>query len=193
MDASSVSNLGNICGLKQPKVYNPFRTIVGHTNINLIWRLKFESLIEILQGLNILLISETKIDYPFLGCSRPYHLNEAAKDESILLDVKQGIPSKRIKEIYLNKELNFFLKNGLQVVHTTHIFTNSFINFVQHWQNNNCKYNQASTYHPNCSGNNLGKAHWEYGYLIILRNFNLNVTEKHMSKFMRQSEKRNNW
>ena len=58
-------NTNGICELKQLRNQNPHRIIIGHLNINSI-RNKFESLVRFIgNNLDILMVSETKIDDAF--------------------------------------------------------------------------------------------------------------------------------
>ena len=85
-------NTNDICELKQLRNQNPHRIIIGHLNINSI-RNKFESLVTFVgNNLDILMISETKIDDTFPesqflieGFSKPFRLDRTAKDGGILL------------------------------------------------------------------------------------------------------------
>ena len=72
--------------LKHPRNENPYRVIIGHININSIIN-KFESLVKYVKNnLDILMVSETKIDATFPesqflmeGFSTPYRLDRTAK------------------------------------------------------------------------------------------------------------------
>ena len=58
-------NTNDICDLKQLRNQNPHRVIIGHLNINSV-RNKFESLVRFVgNNLDILMVSETKIDDTF--------------------------------------------------------------------------------------------------------------------------------
>ena len=93
-------------GIKGLRNQNPFRVIIGHININSI-RNKFEPLVSFINNnLDILMISETKINDTFLdsqfliqGFSVPYRLDRAAKEGEILLYIREDIPSKLIKKV----------------------------------------------------------------------------------------------
>ena len=75
-------NFSESCELQNLRNKNPFRVIIGHININSI-RNKFESLMKLVnKNLDILMISETKIDDTFPesqflieGFSAPYRLD----------------------------------------------------------------------------------------------------------------------
>ena len=79
-------NTNDTCELKQLRNQNPHRIIIGHLNINSI-RNKFESLVTFVgNNLDILMISETKIDDTFPkskflieGFSKPFRLDRTAK------------------------------------------------------------------------------------------------------------------
>ena len=96
-------NTYNFRGINDLRNQNPFRVIMGHININFI-RNKFEPLVSFTsKNLDILMISETKIDdiFPdsqFLieGFSVPYRLDHTAKGGGILLYISEDIPSEHI-------------------------------------------------------------------------------------------------
>ena len=93
-------------GINDLRNQNPFRVIIGHININSI-RNKFEPLVSFINNnLDILMISETKIndtfpDSQFLieGFSVPYRPDRTAKGGGILLYIREDIPSERIKKV----------------------------------------------------------------------------------------------
>ena len=94
-------NTNDICELKQLRNQNPHKIIIGHLNINSI-RNKFESLVTFVgNNLDILMISETKIDDTFPesqflieGFSKPFRLHRTAKD------IREDIPCIRYKRGY---------------------------------------------------------------------------------------------
>ena len=98
-------NTYDIRELKHLRNENPYRVIIGHISINSI-RNKFESLVKYVgNDLDILVVSETKIDDTFPesqflieGFSTSYRLDLTAKGGRILLYIKQNIPSKYIKK-----------------------------------------------------------------------------------------------
>ena len=79
-------NTYDIRELKHLRNENPYRVIIGHININSIIN-KFESLVKYVKNnLDILMVSETKIDATFPesqflmeGFSTPYRLDRTAK------------------------------------------------------------------------------------------------------------------
>ena len=107
---------------KKLRVNNPLRIIVGQLNINSI-RNKFDALCSIFkQKINVLLISETKIDDTFPlaqfcveGCSTPYRLDRTYKGGGLLLHVRDDIPSKQIKLKFIENEAfeGFFVEINL--------------------------------------------------------------------------------
>ena len=80
---------------------NPHRITIGHLNINSI-RNKFESLAKFASNnLDILMVSETKIDNTFPetqflieGFPKPFRLDRTAKSGRILLYIREDIPCK---------------------------------------------------------------------------------------------------
>ena len=95
-------NLGS--NLHRVRIENPSRIIFGQININSI-RNKFDLLMNIIKNeIDILMISETKIDNSFpisqftmTGYSIPFRLDRTSHGDGILLLVKEDIPCKTIK------------------------------------------------------------------------------------------------
>ena len=116
-------NEENTYGIRDLKhLKNPFRVIIGHININSI-RNKFEPLVKYVgNNLDILMVSETKIDDTFPesqflieSFSTPYRLDRTAKGGGILLYIRQDIPSKYIKKITVNESFEgFFVEINLR-------------------------------------------------------------------------------
>ena len=85
-------------------IENPSRIIFGQININSI-RSKFDLVMNIIKNeIDILMISETKIDNSFpisqftmTGYSIPFRLDRASHGGGIFLFVREDIPSKIIK------------------------------------------------------------------------------------------------
>ena len=110
------ANTNDIRGIKDLRNQNPFRFIIGHIDINSI-RNKFEPLMRFRNNnLDILMISETKIDDTFPdsqflieGFSVSYNLDRTAKGGGILLCIREDITSKRIKKSHLTRHLKGFL------------------------------------------------------------------------------------
>ena len=110
------ANTNDIREIKDLRNQNPFRFIIGHIDINSI-RNKFEPLMRFRNNnLDILMISETKIDDTFPdsqflieGFSVSYNLDRTAKGGGILLCIREDITSKRIKKSHLTRHLKGFL------------------------------------------------------------------------------------
>ena len=85
-------NTSDFCEINDLRNQHPFRVIIGHININSI-RNKFEPLVSFINNnLDILMISETKIDDTFSDSqflikdfSVPYRLDHTAKEGGILI------------------------------------------------------------------------------------------------------------
>ena len=109
-------NTSDFCGINDLGNQNPFRVIIGHININSI-RNKFEPLVSFINNnVDILMISETKIDDTFPGTqflikvfSVSYRLDRTAKGGGILPYIREDIPSKRIKKSHAMSHLKGFL------------------------------------------------------------------------------------
>ena len=102
---SGCSNEGNFTnakvGVQEMKFKCPDKLIMGHLNINSI-RNKFDALSLIIKNnVDILMISETKLDDSFLTAqfllhsfSAPYRLDRNSKGGGILLYIREDIPSR---------------------------------------------------------------------------------------------------
>ena len=97
------SSAESVASLKKLRVENPNRLVFGHLHINSI-RNKFEIFKNIIQGkLDILLVSEKKIDITFPsgqfiipGFALPYRFDRNSKGGGWLLYLREDIPSKII-------------------------------------------------------------------------------------------------
>ena len=124
VNKNSINKNDNFCNtLQKLIVNNPLRIIVGQLNINSI-RNKFDALCNVFkQKIDILLVSETKIDDTFPlaqfcveGYSTPYRLNRTCKGGGLLLYVRDDIPSKQIKLKFIENEAfeGFFVEINLR-------------------------------------------------------------------------------
>lgn len=106
LDNSLINVFGSLRKKQKGKI------IIGHININSI-RKKFDALVDAIRGnLDILMISETKIDESFpaaqfliSGYSQPYRLDRNCFGGGILLYIREDIPSKNLFCEKLNKEI----------------------------------------------------------------------------------------
>ena len=94
-----------IDALNEMRKKNPNRIIITHLNINSI-RNKFEILKEVVGKIDILLISETKLDDTFplnqfilKRFTPPYRLGRMIHGGRLMLFVKEDIPSKMLPNI----------------------------------------------------------------------------------------------
>ena len=111
--------------LKNVRLKNSDKVIIGHININSL-RHNFYLLPEIFQNkVGLLMISKTKLNFLFpvaqfyiKSYSKPNRLDKKSKVGGLTLQVKEEIPSKLINLSWINHEKkNFFLeilknKNG---------------------------------------------------------------------------------
>ena len=99
-------------GIKDLRNQNPFRVIIGHIDI-ISFRNKFELLLSFINyNLDILVISETKIDDTFPdsqflieGFSVSCRLDRTDKGGGILPYIREDILSKRIKKSHLTSQI----------------------------------------------------------------------------------------
>ena len=165
--------------LNDIRVKNIHRVIISHLNINSI-RNKFEALSDIIKNkIDIVLISETKLDSSFPnslfyidGFSPPYRKNRNKRGGGLILYVRNDIPSKELRTIPIpiDKdcifiEINLFKKKWLVCG-----FYNPHKNQIE---------NQI-TFLCNC----LNYYASYYDNIIILGDFNSEPTESHMKEFI---------
>ena len=173
---SDQKNLGS--NLHKVRIENPSRIIFGQMNINSI-RNKFDLLMNIIKNeIDILMISETKIDNSFpisqftmTGYSIPFRLDRTRHGGGILLFFREDIPSKIIKtdcdpdfeEIFV--EINLRKKKWLLC----------------------CSYNPHKrniTNHLKNICKTLDKLNSTYDNLVLLGDFNTEPEERSISEFL---------
>ena len=113
--------------LKALRLKNTNRIIFSHLNINSI-RNKFEDLINLITPyVDILLVSETKLDESFPlkqffieGYSPPFRLDRSSHGGGLLLYIREHIPSKVLKTAFTKEglfiEINLKKKSGCYLV-----------------------------------------------------------------------------
>ena len=143
-------------------------------------RNKFESLVRFVgNNLDILMVSETKIDDTFLksqflieGFSKPFRLDRIAKGGRILLYIREDIPCRNIKQITLNNLFEgFFVELNLK---SRKCVLGSSYN--PHKENITSHLSNVSTA--------LDKLCSDDENIILLGDFNVEVKEKNISDFM---------
>ena len=106
--------------LKNIKIKNVNRLVIGHLNINSI-RGKFESLKEIIQNyIDILVVSESKLDESFPpaqfkidGYDLPYRKDRNKNGGGVMIFVREDLACKEVKDIS-DKGEGTFLKLNLR-------------------------------------------------------------------------------
>ena len=152
------------------------KLIFAHLNINSI-RNKFEELIIQVKGtVDVLMISETKIDDSFPmanflidGFSQPYRIDRNSSGVWIMLYVRKDIPSNLLKVESLPVE-GFYVELKLR---------------SENWLIN-CSYNpnrNAIGNHLEALSDFLDFHSSSYNNIIILGDFNVSVEEPHMKTF----------
>ena len=130
-------------------------------------------------NLDILMISETKIDDTFPdsqflieGFSSPYRLDRTSKGGGILLYIREDIPSKYIKNVKIDKSFEgFFVEINLR---------------SKKWLLA-CSYNphrDKITSHLKSISTALDNLSSQYENIILLGDFNVETEEKNISDFM---------
>ena len=125
-NSEECDNESAFCLLKNLRRRNWKKIIIGHLNINSI-RNKIDLLADLIKGnIDIMVISETKIDETFpssqfsiSGFSSPYRLDRNKQGGGLLFYVRNDIPSKQIKCSFCNDieciivEINIWKKKWL--------------------------------------------------------------------------------
>ena len=101
--------------MKNPRLKNLNKVLIGHININSL-RNKFELLSEIRDKIDLLMISETKLNSSFPNAqfymksySKPYRLDRNRKGGGIILYVREDIRLKLINSSCTNHNKEYFL------------------------------------------------------------------------------------
>ena len=161
--------------LRNLRLKNPNRLICAHLNINSI-RNKFESLTNIIKDrIDILMISETKLDLSFPkgqfqlhGYSEPYRLDRNGYGGGILFYIREDIPSKIIESKM--KIEGFFVELNLR--RKKWLLCCSY----------NPKYSQIS-HHLEEIGKDLDILSSNYENILLLGDFNTEPSDTALSNF----------
>ena len=175
----------NVMKNKSPHVFlqelrkkNEDNVIIAHLNINFLQN-KFEPLATLVQDkIDILIISETKIDESFTsnqfmidGYSIPFREDRNSHGGGLLIYVREDIPCKRLKTINVSGDIEaIFIEVNIR----------------------NCKWLLMGGYNPNNENisyflSNVSKIIdtylKDYENIILIGDFNSSVTEHTMSEF----------
>ena len=169
----------SLSDLQQIRINNPLRLIIGQIIINSI-RNKFDALMnQIKDNIDILMISETKIDdtfpeiqFCFPRFSKPFRLEKTCNGGGILLFIREDIPSKLIKTKFLPKNFEgFFVEINLR--RKKWLLCCSY----------NSHKNKISS-HLDIISKSLDDFSTTYDNLMLLGDFNVEPEEKHMVDFL---------
>ena len=171
---------GNVCNiLKNIKIKNVNRLIIGNLNINSIAN-KFDQLKTIIPGyIDILVIVETKLDVSFPesqflieGYSTPYRLDRNRNGGGVMIYVREDIPSKKLMKQNLPDDIEgLFIEINLR----------------------KCKWLLFGSYHPPSQPDqyyfdNIGRAldiyNKFYNKSLLVGDFNAEETEPCLNSFL---------
>ena len=169
-------------GLKVMEENSPNKIIVGHLNINSLWN-KFEALQFIInRNLDIILLSETKLDDSFPSAQFmlknfgiPYRLDRNSNGGGLLLYVREDIPSKFLKVKFdcniesICAEVN--LRKRKWFINGSYSTNKSF-----------------SLNHLECLNPIIDEYSKVYQNLLFLGDFNASVSEKCLAEFCNLNE-----
>ena len=161
-------------GLKEMKEKSPNKLIVEHLNINSI-RNKFEFLEDIInRNLDIILLSETKLDDSFpsaqfilKGYGVPYRFDRNSKGGGLLFYIREDIPSKFLK-----------LRSGCNIESIC-----VEINLRKRKWFINSSNNPLITNHLECPNRIIDEYRKKYQNFLFLGDFNVTTNEKYMEEF----------
>ena len=161
--------------LNNLRLKNPKRLIFGHSNINSV-RNKFDLLGDIIKNnVDILMISETKLDSSFPnrqfqihGYSEPYRFDRNGNGSGILVFIREEIPSKLVESQM--KIEGFFIELNLR--RKKWLLCCSY----------NPKYSQIS-YHLKEIGKDLDVLTSKYENIVLMGDFNAEPTDIALSDF----------
>ena len=179
------ASLNPLLKIKNLRLSNVNRVIIGNLNINSLTN-KFDQLKEIvLEYIDILVITETKLDNTFLnaqflvpGFSKPFRLDRNRKGGGVMIYVRENIPSKLLTKHVLPSDIEcIFLE----------------LNFRK------CKWLLVGTYHPPSQNDhyffeNLDKAidvYSHYEKVLLAGDFNAEISEFCLDSFLYQHELKN--
>ena len=179
----------NVCldDLKQIKIKNIHRIVIGQININSL-RNKFDLLSNMISGnIDILLVTETKLDNSFpeaqfqiKGYANPYRLDRNGNGGGILLYVREDIPTKLLKNTSFNN-------NKLEAIFVE-------INLRKKKWLLSCSYNPHKSEisnHLNEIGKHFDSYSSKYENYLIMGDFNAEPSEHAMANFMQTYSLRN--
>ena len=164
--------------LRNLKIKNINRLVIGHLNINSIRR-KFDSLKTIVDSnIDILVITETKLDESFLtnmfdieGYTLPFRQDKNINSGGVLIYVKEGIPCRVLKTHKGSENVEgIFLEINLR--------KRKWLLFGGY---NNCKYNINNFL--NKIGPTLDHYMCKLDNFILLGDYNSEMTENAMKEF----------
>ena len=185
LDASNM-NIGDAkIGLKEMKNLSPEKIIIGHLNINSI-RYKIDQLsFTIGNNIDILLISETKLDNSFPSAQFtlqnfkiPYRYDRTDRGGGLLLYVRKDIPSKFI---------------SVRSLHDIEILVIEINLRKRKWAllGSYNPHRSNIKYHVECLNRILDEISTQYDNYIVFGDFNVSVEEDSMDQFCNLNDLKN--
>ena len=163
--------------IRNLKLVNPNKIILGHLNINSI-RKKFECLKDIIcHNIDILLISETKLNNSFPegqfcinGYHNPFRADRTDKGGGLLLFIKEHIPCRRLK-VDLPPEVEAIVVE-INLKKRKWLLIGSY-----------CPHKNMINNHLDNIGKHLNKLYVKYENIILMGDLNSEITEEYMQMF----------
>ena len=185
MGTSSEILADSFCKIKKTRIEHVNNVIIGNLNINSFLN-KFDELKVPVNGmLNILIITETKLDDTFPvsqfhidGFSKPYRLDRNRNGGGVIIYVREDIPSKILTKHVLPTDIEaLFIE----------------LNFRK------CKWLLSGIYHPPSQSDeyffdrldNALDVHPNYKNILLVGDFNAHIGETSLGTFLYQQELKN--
>ena len=170
------SFLGPKSDLRQLRLSNIHKVIIGHLNINSL-RNKFEMLVDIINGsIDILIVSETKLDDSFPlsqfcidGYSKPFRMDRTRNGGGLIAFVREDIPCKRLNVTNDDIEAIFFEINFRK---RKWLFCGGYN-----------PHNSTISSYVNALGKRLDNFIKSYANLVILGDLNAEADDLHLKTF----------
>ena len=186
LDETYRSRIHSLTKIKKLRIRNPNKIIIGNLNINSLPN-KFEQLKDIvMQHIDILVLTETKLDDTFPtaqflvnGFSEPYRRDRNRKGGGVMVYIREDIPRSKL----LDKHVFPFDMEGLFVE----------LNFRK------CKWLLFGTYHPPSQADiyhfdNLDKAfdtYSSYEKRLLIGDFNTETSEPRLDSLIYKHDLQN--
>ena len=181
-----ISSSGHFSFLSDLRIKNVNRLIIGNLNINSLAN-KFEQLKLMIQGkVDILVITETKLDDTFLtsqftihGFSEPYRIDRNRYGGGVMIYIREDIPSRLLKKHNFPVDIEgMFIELNLR--NTKWVIFGSYH-----------PPSQSDNYYFDTVSNSIDLYNQYYEKLLLIGDFNSEDTEPRLSEFLCEYDLKN--